>query len=70
MVSLPSETPLEKTNFSFSNGYQLEIVSWLVIRGMCPLPLSAPGHHLIQTHEGPVYATSLWSLYVRQPCDV
>lgn len=38
VVNVPSETPLERMNFSFANGYQLRIASWL---GWRPCPLAA-----------------------------
>lgn len=40
VVIKPSETPLEKTKFSFVSGCQLEITFWLGM-GACSPPLSA-----------------------------
>lgn len=31
IVAKPKGTPLEKTEFSFANGYQLQIPSWLLV---------------------------------------
>lgn len=36
---VPSDTPLEKTDFPFNNGYQTQTASWLGYR-LCPLALS------------------------------
>lgn len=58
MVSVPTKTPLEKTNFPFTSSYQLEIASALGME-VCPLPLSAPGPHLSWTCAGPVHATTV-----------
>lgn len=65
---LPSETPLERTNFLFVSGDQLEIVSslWMVT---CPL-LSELGPHLMQTHTGPLCAAVSVSSYVHRCCCV
>ena len=42
VVSFPSETPLEKTTFSFASGYQLEMASELGMWGLvCTSPLIA-----------------------------
>jgi hypothetical protein len=53
----PIETPLGETKFPFASGYQLEIASRLEM-WVCSL-LSAVGNHLLQTHSGPVHATSV-----------
>lgn len=36
VVCIPSEIPLEKTDLSFRNGYQLKIIPGLRMGGLCP----------------------------------
>ena len=53
---LPSETSLNKTNFSFASGYQSEIASGLGLQHV-PMSPSALGPHMVQPHSDPVYST-------------
>lgn len=50
----PSETPLERSHFSFVSSYQLEIDAG----DLRPL-LSALGLYLVQTRAGPVHAATV-----------
>ena len=50
-----SETPLEKTEFSFAGRYQLQIASWLGIGDHVDLPFLVPGPWLAGTSADPLH---------------
>ena len=59
VICTPSETPLEKTKFSFVSNCQLEMASGLGMGALVNLPLSALGHHLTWTCAGCVHAATV-----------
>lgn len=59
MVTISSETLLEKPTFSFERGCRLEIASWLVMRTNAPFPFSAVIPCLPWTNAGPVPAANV-----------
>jgi hypothetical protein len=67
IVCIPSEAPLEKTNFFFANGCQWEVESRLGM-GACVHFHSDP--NLTQTCGDSVHAASIsMSLYMCQSCS-
>lgn len=58
MGCVPGETPLEKANFCFLSGYQLEIAFWLRMGARVHFPISAPGACLVGTGSGPMHAAT------------
>lgn len=62
-----SETPLKETNFSFKNGFQLEIVSGLEVWSHGHVYAQPWDPHLLQTCVALVYASTVSeSSYVHQ----
>lgn len=60
---------LEKTNFSFVNGYQLDIDSVFQMGGLYLLPFSVLEPILSYTCVGPVHAATVSvSSYAHQSC--
>ena len=54
MANIPSETPLEKTNFAFASRYQLQITFRSSMRAYVHLALSVLGPHVVWTCAGHV----------------
>lgn len=59
VVYIPSETSLKTTKFSFANGHQLKIVSWLGMGAPVHFLLSVLGHCLDPASLGPLCAASI-----------
>ena len=60
MINIPTETPLDKTNFSFASRWQLQI-PFLGIRAQVHFPFSMLGPHLTWTCVGPcLLPVHLW----------
>lgn len=56
---------VEKTDFPFVYGYQLQIISWLGLRSRVHFLFSVLGPHMAWTRAGPVHTvTASWVLYV------
>lgn len=67
MVSISSETLLEKPTFSFERGCRLEIASWLALGTNVHFFLSAVILFLPWTNAGPVHAAKVSVIsYVHQ----
>ena len=56
VVGIFNESPLEKTNFSFMNSYQLDIASWLGVGDCVCFSLSVLGPRLAWTCAAPMDA--------------